>query len=75
MKVLLIINKKHSEDLRVLVNVQTRDLKEKVLALLEANKDREAFDLLVKKAEVDSYLAPGEKASIRPALTLIEDLL
>jgi hypothetical protein len=76
MKVLLIFSgKRSSEHLRVMVNVHGRPLKDKVISLLEENKDREAFDLLVKKAEVDSYLSPGRKTTIRPAVTLIEDLL
>jgi len=76
MKVLLILNgRRGSNHLRVMVNVHSKTLKDKVISLLEENRDREAFDLLVKKAEVDTYLSPGRKVAIRPAVTLIEDLL
>ena len=75
MQVLLILNRKDSKEVRVIVRVQTKSLKEKLVSLLKADRDREAFDLLMKKAEVEAYLHPGQKAHIRPAVTLIEDLL
>ncbi len=75
MKVLLILNHEKAGSLRIIVNVHTGPLRKKVVSLLEENKGREAFDLLVKKAEVEHYLVPGEKTNIKPALTLIEDLL
>jgi len=75
MKVLLILNHEKAGGLRIIVNVHTRPLRKKVVSLLEENKGREAFDLLVKKAEVAHYLVPGEKTDIKPAVTLIEDLL
>lgn len=75
MKILLIMSREKSEDLRVMVNVRTTALRQKVIALLDRNRDREAFELLFKKADVHSYLPPGRKAHIRPAMTLIEDLL
>jgi len=75
MQVLLILNRGKESNLRIIVNVHTNQLKEKLISLLEDNKDRDAFDLLIKEAEVESYLAPGEKVCIRPSVTLIEDLL
>jgi len=75
MKVLLILNHEKNGGLRIIVNVHTSPLRKKVVSLLEKNKGREAFDLLVKKAEVEHYLVPGEKTDIKPAVTLIEDLL
>lgn len=75
MQVLLILNRQHAKEVRVIVSVQAKSLKDKVVSLLEQDQDREAFDLLMKKAEVEAYLQPGQKAHIRPALTLIEDLL
>ena len=73
MQVLLILKSK--EGARIIVNVRAKSLKEKLVSLLEEDRDREAFDLLIKKAEVEAYLAPGQKTHIRPAVTLIEDLL
>lgn len=75
MRVLLILNHEKSGNLRIVVNAHTKSLKKRVVSLLEGNKGREAFDLLVKQAEVEAYLVPGEKADIKPAVTLIEDLL
>ena len=75
MQVLLILKNKDAQGARIIVNVRTKSLKEKLAALLEEDRDREAFDLLIKKAEVSAYLAPGQKTRIRPAVTLIEDLL
>ena len=73
MQVLLILKSK--EGARIIVNVRPKSLKEKLVSLLEEDRDREAFDLLIKKAEVTAYLAPGQKTHIRPAVTLIDDLL
>lgn len=75
MQILLILNKQQSKEMRVIVNVHQKLLRQKVVSLLEENKDREAFDLLLKKAEVETFLKPGQKVHIRPAVTLIEDLL
>ena len=75
MQILLILNKQPSQEMRVIVRVHQKSLRKKVVSLLEGNRDREAFELLLKKAEVETYLKPGEKAHIRPVLTLIEDLL
>lgn len=75
MQVLLILKSKDAQGARIIVNVRAKSLKEKLVSLLEEDRDREAFDLLIKKAEVGAYLAPGQKMHIRPAVTLIEDLL
>ena len=75
MQILLVLKSKKTEGDRVIVNVRAKSLKEKLTSLLSEDKDREAFDLLVKEAQVEAYLPPGKKARIRPDLTLIEDLL
>ena len=75
MKVLLVLNNAKSGNLRVVVNAHTSSLKKKVVSLLEENKGREAFDLLIKEAEVEQYLVPGEETDIKAGVTLIEDLL
>ena len=74
MKVLLILHSKTEPGGfgRLRVNVKTRSLKEKIISLLEEDREGEAFKLLLKKAEVDAYLAPGQKPDIRPVVTLIE---
>ena len=76
MKVLLILNqKKDVETRRFIVNVKTKLLKDQLISLLEEERNREAFNLLLKKAQVETYLAPGQEAPVRPAVTLIEDWL
>ena len=75
MDVLLVVNRQGSKYMRVMVKAHTKLLKEKVISLLEKDKSREAFDLLVKKAEVETYLAPGQEPPRRPAVTLVEDEL
>ena len=75
MKVLLILNKNNDPGIRFIVNVKNKTLKNRVVCLLEEDKDREAFELLIHEAEVEQFLAPHQKSHIRPDLTLIEDLL
>ena len=75
MKALLIVNNEKAGKLNVIVNVRAHSLKKRVISLLEEDKGREAFDLLVKEAEVERYLVPGEQTDVKPGVTLIEDLL
>ena len=75
MKVLLVLNNKHARDVRILVRLQSKCLREEVIALLEKNKGKEAFDLIVSKALVEDYIPLGTKLTEKPQLTLIEDLL
>ena len=73
MQVLLVVNRQGSKKMRVIVKAHTKSLKDRVIDLLEKDKSREAFDLLVKKAEVETYLAPGQEPLIKPSVTLVED--
>ena len=75
MKVLLVLNNKYAKDVRVLVRLQTKWLREEVTALLEENKGKEAFDLIKSKAVVEEYIPSGSKLKEKPQITLIEDLL
>ncbi|MBI3601482.1 MAG: hypothetical protein HY209_01100 [Candidatus Omnitrophica bacterium] len=76
MRALLILKgSKTSEKLRIIVKLNQKDLKDRVITLLEENKDREAFDILYKEAQVETYLAPGERIPIRPVVTLSEEPL
>lgn len=76
MDALLVLNNKNVRNLRVMVHVAERKVKEKVISLLEEDKGDEAFDILVKRAEVRTYL-PGETPPPRIPLliTLDEELL
>ncbi|MBF0504405.1 MAG: hypothetical protein HQL14_04800 [Candidatus Omnitrophica bacterium] len=75
MQILLVVNRKGSKYMRIIVKAHTKLLKERVISLLEKDRGREAFDLLVKKAEVEAYLPPGKELPIRPMVTLVEDEL
>ena len=75
MQILLVVNRQGSKYMRIIVKAHTKLLKERVISLLEKDRGREAFDLLVKKAEVERYLAPGQEPTERPAVTLVEDEL
>lgn len=75
MRVLLVLNRSYAEDFRIIVRLHEKWLREKVITLLEEDKDKEAFDLMLSNAEVDSYLPKGSKLTARPQFTLIEDML
>jgi hypothetical protein len=75
MDVLLIMNNGQKVDMKILVKLHTKPLKEQVKYLMQEGREKDAFDLIVKRAEVKSYIPHGQKARIRPQLTLIEDLL
>ena len=76
MDALLVLNNKNVRNLRVMVHVDEKKLKEEVISLLEKDRGAEAFDILVKRAEVRAYL-PGETPPPRTPLliTLDEQLL
>jgi hypothetical protein len=74
-KVLLIFNNGESHDFKMVVRLQTEDLILRVNRLMAQSRGREAFDLILSSAEVEDYIPPGHKVKIRPALTLIEDIL
>ncbi|MBF0532905.1 MAG: hypothetical protein HQL23_07415 [Candidatus Omnitrophica bacterium] len=75
MDVLLIWNNGQKTDMKVLVRMHTRYLQNQIPRLIAAGREAEAFRLLVKKAEVRSFIPPGQKFSVRPRFTLVEDFL
>ena len=75
MQVLIILNNQNAQNVRLVVRLHTRWLRRQVDILLKEKRDRDAFNLIVSKARVESYLNPGEKPRQRPVLTLIEDML
>lgn len=72
---LLVLDNDNVTNLRVLVTLNKKEHKEKVISLLERNCGKEAFDLLKSKAEVKSYIPHGSKLTVTPEVTLIEDML
>ena len=75
MNALLILDNDNVTNLRVLVTVSEKKLKERVISLLEQNRGKEAFNLLKSRAEVKAYLPRGTKLPAQPQVTLIEDML
>jgi hypothetical protein len=74
MYALLIVNE-NGRDLQIMVRVQARGMRERVVALLQDNQGREAFELLKNRAEVQAYIPQGVRPEISPAFTLVEEML
>lgn len=75
MNVVLVLNRQGAKDFRIMVRLHTSKLKKRVTRLLEEDKGKEAFDLMLKEAEVIDYLPSGKKPAVKPAMIMIEDLL
>ena len=75
MHVVLVLNRTGAQDLRITVRLHTRKLKTQVIDLLEDGKGRDAFELMLREAEVVDYLPPGAKPAIQPDMVVMEDLL
>jgi YD repeat-containing protein len=74
-KVLLILNKGFEQDMKFLVDLNTKALFSQVKTLMSQNKQREAFNLIVSRGEVLDYIPPGRKLKVKPVYTFVEDLL
>ena len=75
MNVVLVLSREKMQNVRVMVRLKSRGLKKRVMSLLEKDRGREAFELMLKKAEIADYLPPGRKPVQKPSLILMEDLL
>ena len=75
MDVLLILNNKVATDVRVMVKLTERKLKERVISLLEKNQGEEAFDTIMKNAEPHAYFPPGVSVPRRSMLVTLEEQL
>jgi hypothetical protein len=75
MNALLVLSTNKVEYLRVIVSLDKKKLKERVISLLEEDRAKEAFEILRTKAEVREYLPRGHKPQLKPEVTLFEDLL
>lgn len=75
MNALLILNNDKVENLRVIVCLEQKTLKERVISLLEEDRGKEAFEILKTKAEFREYLPRGHKPHFKPEVTLFEDML
>ena len=74
-RILLVLNKGRSDDFKVMVRLHSEKLIKSVNSLISQQRAKDAFDLIVSKAEVEDYIPAGKKVSNKPALTLIEDIL
>lgn len=75
MRVLLILNKTFSREVRIFVRLHQTVLQQKVERLLHRDRRKEAFDLIVSKAQVEAYIPPGAKPLAHADLTFVEDMV
>lgn len=73
MLVLLVLNGS-ADHIQVLVNVRQKNARLKVIALLEENKEKEAFEFLKSRAQVEGYYPAGIVPDIKVQMTLVEDM-
>jgi hypothetical protein len=70
----LLVLKENGRGLQVVVKVRSR-MKDRVIALLEDNQERKAFDLLKKRAEVADVVPLGQRPRFLPVVRLDEEML
>lgn len=75
MRILLILSSGANHDYKLLVRLHANDVIGRVNDLIKENKKREAFNLIVRKGEVEEYVAPGRKSINMPEMVLVEDFL
>jgi len=75
MKVLVILNNLELKNVRVMVQLTNKRTIQHVLALLDKNKDKEVFDIVMDHGQVVDYLPYGKRISEKPDITLFEDLI
>ena len=74
---MLFLNKHKGEDLNAGNDdkIKRSNKEPGSLFLLEKDRGREAFELMLKRAEIADYLPPGRKPVQKPSMILMEDLL
>lgn len=75
MKALLIINQGKEKNIKVIVKLKKQALIERINRLTKQENEKEAFNLLIKNAEVERYIPPGEEIDLTPELKLIKGVL
>jgi hypothetical protein len=73
MRALLILNRVDACGIGIIVNLHTTSLRKRVLSLLSQNRQKEAFDLIIREAMVEAYVPKGTEPQIKPELTLVEE--
>lgn len=75
MDILLVMSQRRRHDMRILVKLHSETLNQEVRQLLLSHQNRQAFQLVLKRAEVAEYLPEGTNPGILTDLILFEDLL
>lgn len=73
MFVLLILNVSGG-NMQVVVNLRQKKAILKVMALLQENREREAFDILKNRGKVEGCFSPGVVPNLKFQMTLVEDM-
>jgi hypothetical protein len=74
MRAYVVFNRANAAGVGVIVKLHTKPLRKKVITLLSEERKNEAIDLIASKAEIESYIPAGKEPSIKPELTLIEEV-
>ena len=72
MLVLLKFDRDYARNARMLVRLTEKNVKRKIIDLLLDNKDKEAFDLLIKRAEPYMHVPMGAEVPVIPDLVFTE---
>lgn len=75
MRALLVVNQGGDRDIKVIVRLQTKALIKQVNQLMEEARSKEAFNILLTKAQVEDFIPPGRKVENMPDLMFVEDTL
>lgn len=75
MKILLVLNNTEIQNLRVMVRLTKKRVIRQVIDLLEQDRPREVFDLVVREGQVVDCLPSEDPAGDLPEVTLFEDRL
>jgi len=75
MNVVLVLNRENARNVRVMVTLSKSKLKQKVAKLMENDKVKEAFNLMLREADMTDYLPPGSSPSVKPNMILMEDFI
>ncbi|MEW5896027.1 MAG: hypothetical protein AB1650_09785 [Candidatus Omnitrophota bacterium] len=75
MKILLVFNNNELKNVRVMVRLTKKRVIRQVVDLLDQEKEREVFDIVMREGEVLDYYPWGRQLDEKPVVTLIEDIL
>ena len=75
MKILVVLNNTELKNVRIMVELTQKKVIQRVIDLLEQDREKEVFNIVMEKGQVVDYLPYGRQPPERPAVTLIEDIL